>query len=601
MKNQRTWFRGLALLVLGLFPALAAPQLLAAEPPGQASDDATRVDPAEREVDVRFGVIEAFWEAPEAAELNVGWDRILFYWNEIQPTGPDDWNTLHVLEEWLVDAAANDRQVVGLLKNTPAWATDGPPFSGIPRGLYLPIDDPENLWAGYVRDVVTYYAPRGVHNWIIWNEPEIDVGVYGHEFDGTAADYYQMLKVAYQVSRELDPQSRIHLAGYSYWHEPGYLRELLNIIVADPEAAANNYFFDSISLHIYFRVETVETLVNEVWAIQESVGLRKPIWINETNASPNLDPLWPVERPVFPVDLDQQAWYIVQAHALGFGAGVSRIAVYKLIDVLLPPGGESFGIMRPDFTRRPAFDAYKTTVELLSGFRYPVLREQTRDTYAFSFKRREGVTRIFWARRPAAVTVAVPALASEAQLVSATGQSETIEAIDGVYTIRLEGARCQRECEIGGPPVFLVEAGDFDPAALPPVEITEVSQATPTVVPTATPTIPATSTPPATATPPPTATATTTPTPTPSPTSTATLVPTPRATELPPTATAEPAPLDETLADLNVQAGGSEDRSSIVGSDSADAGLPSGAWFLVAGLTMLAGILALTIVRRLTR
>jgi len=55
-------------------------------------------------VDPRFGVIESFWQPEEAAELNVGWDRILFYWNEIQPTSPDDWNTLHVLEEWLDEA-----------------------------------------------------------------------------------------------------------------------------------------------------------------------------------------------------------------------------------------------------------------------------------------------------------------------------------------------------------------------------------------------------------------------------------------------------------------------------------------------------------------
>ena len=109
-------------------------------------------------VDPRFGVIEAFWQPEEAAALPVGWDRILFYWNEIQPTGPDDWNTLHVLEEWLVEAEAQDRMVMGLLKNTPAWATDGAPFSGVPRGLYLPVDDPDNLWAGYVRKVVEYLS-----------------------------------------------------------------------------------------------------------------------------------------------------------------------------------------------------------------------------------------------------------------------------------------------------------------------------------------------------------------------------------------------------------------------------------------------------------
>ena len=53
--------------------------------------------------DPHFGLTEAFWQPQEAAELGVGWERILFYWREIQPTGPDDWNTLHVMEEWLDD------------------------------------------------------------------------------------------------------------------------------------------------------------------------------------------------------------------------------------------------------------------------------------------------------------------------------------------------------------------------------------------------------------------------------------------------------------------------------------------------------------------
>lgn len=114
-------------------------------PTGEAAGE-TAVDP-------RFGVVESFWEPAEAADLQVGWDRILFLWHEIQPTGPDDWNTLHVLEEWLVDAQMNGRTVVGLLKSTPPWAADGEAYAGVPQGLYLPIDDPGNLWAVYLRRV----------------------------------------------------------------------------------------------------------------------------------------------------------------------------------------------------------------------------------------------------------------------------------------------------------------------------------------------------------------------------------------------------------------------------------------------------------------
>lgn len=504
--------------------------LVLAARPALAQDTKPTPDPLQdTPVDPRFGLVEAFWGPEDAAELHVGWDRILFYWNEIQPTGPDDWNTLHVLEEWLVDAEAHDRTVLGLLKNTPAWATDGPPYSGVPRGLYLPIDDPGNLWAGYVRKVVQYYAPRGVHNWIIWNEPEIDAGVYGHEFEGTTADYYQLLKVAYQVAKAEDSEAVIHLAGYSYWHDPNFLGEFLNVANADPDGRANGFFFDVFSLHIYFRVETVETLLQEVWEIQRLFAIDKPIWINETNASPNLDPLWPVERPAFPTDLDQQAWYIVQAYALGFGNRAESIGVYKLVDVFLPPGGESFGIVRPDFSRRPAFDAYKTVVRYLSGFTGPVGRQQTPNTYVFTFTRPQDTVRVLWNRGPLPLTLAVPALANEAQLVSATGETQTITATNGQYNLRLEAARCTPACDIGGPPVFLVEATTTALETIPTVPAAVVIQETPTTVPTVTNTPIASPTPLPTATPTasPTPTATLTPTPTLTPTSTPTASPTP--------------------------------------------------------------------------
>jgi hypothetical protein len=556
--------------------------------------------PGDGAVDPRFGVIEAFWEADEAAELGVGWDRILFYWNEIQPTGPDDWNTLHVLEEWLNDAREQDRMVTGLLKNTPAWATDGEPFSGVPRGLHLPIDDPDNLWAGYIRKVVEYYAPLGVHHWIVWNEPEISPGVYGHEFSGSTRDYYQLLKVAYQVAKEHDPQAVIHLAGWSYWHDPNWLGQFLRIAAADPEGRANNYFFDVITLHIYFRVETVEELVEETWEIQERYGMRKPIWINETNASPNLDPDWPVERPDFQVDLEQQAWYIVQAHALGFGARSARIGVYKLLDVLLPPGGESFGILRPDGSRRPAFDAYQTTIRYLEGFTYPVDRQQERNFYAFTFKRPEGVTRILWARNSTDLLLRVPSLGDEAQVVSATGEGYPVRAHNGFYQIRLRGARCTPACDIGGPPVFLVE---YAVEGANVVEIATIDPET-AVLATATPT-PRLTNIPTRETEEPTASLTRTPVvsptaaTTPSPTATASPTAEP-ATAKPTETSTAPAMAIVSLATATLQAAVVDTPNSPAAllSDGSIGITPVASWLFIGAGIILAGMLAFVLFRQ---
>jgi hypothetical protein len=284
-------------------------------------------------------------------------------------------------------------------------------------------------------------------------------------------------------------------------------------------------------------VETVWELVEQVDALQNSFGIDKPIWINETNAAPNLDPWWPVERPFFQVDLDQQAWYVVQAHALGFAAGADSIGIYKLIDILLPPGGESFGILRPDYSRRPAYLAYKTTIDLLRGFEGPVLREQNDDFTVVTFRHPDKVVRVLWAREDLALKIALPALAREGTLVDYAGHETSLSAVDGEYLIDLEGARCRDACEIGGPPLFLVEETDGT-AVQAPILSTPV-RATLTATPDITPSF----------TPWPTNTAT--PSPTPTATATATATATPTAS---PTHTPSPSPAAEASAVMIVAA-----------------------------------------------
>ena len=519
---MKSWWK--LLLVLAGITAVLAPTA-----PVQKADVQTAV--AQTAADPRFGAVESFWAPNEAADLKVGWDRILFYWNEIQPTGPEDWNGLHVLEEWLVDANDNGRTILGLLKNTPVWATDGEPFSGVPRGLYLPVNDPGNLWANYVRRVAAHYGPRGVHNWIVWNEPDIEAGVYGYEFGGSTEDYYRLVKVAYQAIKAVDPTATIHLGGMTYWHDPSFMRRYLRIVTADPEAADNNYFFDVISLHIYFRPESMPIIIGNAFAAQVEMGISplKEVWVNETNARPSSDPEWPVQVELFPLDLEQQAWYIPQAFALGFYAGAARMGVYKLLDVNIAPGDESWGLIRPyDFSKRPAYYAYQNTIKYLSGFTYPVRRETGDNYFIVSFPRPQGVTRVMWARYGAPVTLQVPALADSAQLVDVMGEIEMVTAVDGFYNVTLAGARCAGECLIGGPPLFLVEdgviAGEI-PAALPQPTAAVTATATAVLTPTLTLTPTPTPSPFPTETPVPTATATSTPSPTPTDTAVPTLPP----------------------------------------------------------------------------
>ena len=320
--------------------------------------------------DPRFGAVEAWDDPVAAAEAGVGWERIIFYWSELQRSGPDDWNDYHVPDDRLALAAGAGREVVGLLKSTPAWATDGTPLCGVPRGLYLPVDDPGNLWAAFVRRVAGVYAGR-VDHWIIWNEPDIAPEDYGAEWCGSVEEYYQLLKVTYLAAHQANPDVTIHLAGLTYWHDRSYLRQFLTVATQDPTGPEHGYYFDVVSLHIYFEIKNFATILRDTRATLATYGLQKPIWVNETDAPPNDAPFYLLPQANFQISLEEQAGFLLQAFSLALSEGAERIAVYKwVVDANQQAGAEPNGIIWPDYSRRPAFDAYRLITSHYAGVMY---------------------------------------------------------------------------------------------------------------------------------------------------------------------------------------------------------------------------------------
>ena len=418
-----------------------------------------------------FGIVEGMWFPTTTCDLGVGWERIIFDWGQHQPEGPDDWHTLNVDDRWLRAASACNREVVAVIKNVPAWATDGSPRIGVPRGLDLPLDDPGNLWAGFMRKAAAYYAPRGVRRFIILNEPDIDHQTYGFEFEGEVEDYYNILRIAYLAAHQGNPAARIHLAGTTYWHDVNagrrlYVDQLFERILVDPAAAANGYYFDALSLHIYFRSESIPFVVGHMREVLEKYGLGdKPIWINEYNTSPNLDPAWPVTRPQFQVNLAQQQAFLVQATVLALASGVERMAVYKLWDQNADPAIETFGLLTPgqdDRAPRPAFYTYRALVRYFQGVSSTQWAVNPA-VYAVILTHADGhQTLVVWARTASPATLAVDGPDGKALSLDLLGNL-SVSVPDQSAT--LPGATCDDKdgCAVGGPPLILM---------FPPGEIT---------------------------------------------------------------------------------------------------------------------------------
>ena len=137
----------------------------------------------EPDPDPRFGAVEAYQRSQAAVELGVGWDRLIIEWFRVQPLGSQHWlpvfphglhsrtapdnrtYTNHITHplsqnDWVADARAAGREVAALLMGTPKWATEGVPVRGVPSGLYLPVQHPENHWANFVRRMVGKHGGR---------------------------------------------------------------------------------------------------------------------------------------------------------------------------------------------------------------------------------------------------------------------------------------------------------------------------------------------------------------------------------------------------------------------------------------------------------
>lgn len=452
--------------------------------------------------DPRFGLVDAYVNSAAASEAGAGYTRITFRWDVIQPGGIDDWKPANVPDPFIEAELAAGRQVVAVLMGTPAWATaDG---SGSPKAV------PDmSYWEHFVRRMAQQYQGR-IRHWIVWNQPDVwDLNHPGNTWTGSEEDYFRLLKTAYQTIKGVDPTLQVHMAGLTYFwdQEHGqrqYLDRILDFVVADPEAAANGYYFDGVAYHLYFDPRQTLDVIGEVQSMLGARGvMAKEIWVNQTNAPPSQDPQTPATAaPGFRLTLEEQSAFVIQEYALAFGGGANRVAFHKLRD-----DGERaasalpYGLLRADDSRRPAFDAFKVVTTYLRDFR-AVGWQRLDDVYAVTFDRGGTTTTVLWTTNSIPTRFTINAIAPQATLVDEQGNTSTFNASGGTYTVELPGAICTEEsnCFIGGAPRLLVEVGSpadrpgLVPAVIPtPEAAAEPEQAQPTSTPTLVPP-PATST-----------------------------------------------------------------------------------------------------------
>jgi hypothetical protein len=482
-------------LVLSAATAFAGVRRAAARPlppldrppdPRPISVDNPRIwPPATRDQPLPMGAVDAFRVPDRAAEMGVQWQRIMFDWSAIQRHGPD---------EWLLGSATPDiarverdagRPIIGQFISTPSWASGTDDPKSPPLGLDLAPDDPNNLWAAWVRAVVSRFEGL-IDTWVMWNEPDVwSDENHARQWTGSLEQYYRLLRVGYLGAKAANPSARVLLAGMTYWWDAAYAREqyferLLRLMSADPSARANNWYFDAAVLQLYNDPRGLFDAPRIFREMMHTHGIDKPVWVNETNVVPWDDPVAPLTRAHFRATLDEQANYMVQAIAYALAGGVDRVAVYKMVD---DPGivknvEQAFGMVREDETHsvRPIFRAFQMARrEMAFSVRAQLVDEGAVNRVYLEQPSAQRRMTVLWNCGPSPTTATVVALGSSAQLMDRFGTVQPLQVgEDGTIAVALAPATANTipgypdAYFIGGPPAVVLEPLPSDYAPLAP-------------------------------------------------------------------------------------------------------------------------------------
>lgn len=444
----------------------------------QAAADTIRPLSAVSSSDEHFGIAEAYTQPALARQAGARWERINFWWNQIQPTGaPGEWLPPGTItDDQISGELANGMTLVGLLGNPPAWATNR--SGSVPKHLDLPWNDPRNAWGAFANRLAAQYAGK-INAWVIWNEEDVPPGKPDSTWAGSPDDYYLLLKDAYQAIKAANPDATVVFGGTTYWTDALEGRTLFvqRVLDAaktiDPTAPANGYYFDAISIHLYISPLDLYKVPMIYKNLLKNYGLDKPIWIGEMNVAPYDDPARPggVGAPGPLVATQQeQANYIIRGIAMALAAGVQRFQVFKMSDGPMQDG-VAWGLARNDGSVRPAYVAYQLAATYFSNATKITYTNKDNVDYV-TFDCGDTRTTAVWNTAPTPTTATIPVQGTAIITVAKDGRTTPVDVPKtdkpASFTVPLAGAT---NGKIGGDPVLIVQSGITGFITISPIEI----------------------------------------------------------------------------------------------------------------------------------
>jgi hypothetical protein len=282
-------------------------------------------------------------------EAGIEWVRIDFVWSKVElERDVYDWRTYDGLVDRL---EARGLKAYATLQGTPAWATSGPEFSGVP-------DDPDQ-WQEFVYLAASRYRGR-ITAWGVWNEPNSD-----RFWLGSRDEYiFELLIPASTAIRTADPKALVagpDLAHLSSLDWDGWLRDVI-VRAGDHLDVITHHYYPSYG-KAWELVYDFDEKVELPWGAPSVRDLLidtgwwgRPFWLTETGVESA------VEGPG-----DQADYYEdVMTDWFGYfpeGRWIDRVFFYQMNDPP-SPSATTWGIVgsKPDLVPKPAFFAYQRVI-----------------------------------------------------------------------------------------------------------------------------------------------------------------------------------------------------------------------------------------------
>ncbi len=385
-------------------------------------------------------------------------------------------------------------------------------------------------------------AGVGVTHWEMWNEPDLT-----SFWDASLEDYARLLKVGFLAAKNTDPGATVLFGALANnFAKLNYYRDVLTVFEGDSQAAANGYYHDVLATHSYFYAWQSFYHVLRARNAMGDFGLDKPIWLNETGVPAWNDypgPTWDPSSALRATTAEQAA-YGIQTAFYALTAGADAIFHFQLYDGCgnqpqgtdFPPHSGELCDGNGDLIGQPGFPcagdanglySNPTDAACFTQHPNPASPRQNQNAYRILTQYVYDV-QPYWRQRPGEKKclgpggVDVPPMewialyrestqerivgmwtlcgdneTADIQATSperhgapgpADGSTETIQAVNGRYSIDLPGATNRNPFPgqdinpiypIGGGPVILIESDDGSGL-----------QPTPTPAPTMTPTRP---------------------------------------------------------------------------------------------------------------